>query len=173
MVEFPYWTDNWFATRAIKSRFERLKEQVRDARAESAGDLRSILSAIDQLEVDIGRTLLKVHAIADVLEAKKLVTTEELAEKARELDSMDGEMDGILHPAVFRTEDEQNRVPSPRAFLFALEIFPYDRTTRRLLKINRFQEHGWSIPNFEWLQLPNLHIAGQTYVLVSVYWHGR
>jgi hypothetical protein len=65
MAEFPYWTDNWFATRAIKKKFDHLKEQVHDARAESVGDLRSIFSAIDQLEVDIGRTLLKLHAIAD------------------------------------------------------------------------------------------------------------
>lgn len=121
MSEFPYWADNWFATREIKKQFGRLKDQVHDARMESAGDLRSILSAIDQLEVDVGRALLKVHAIADALEEKGLVTTDELAARARELDSMDGKMDGILHPSLFRTEEEQSRAPSPRAFLIALE----------------------------------------------------
>jgi hypothetical protein len=121
MSEFPYWSDNWFATHAIKKQFGRLKDQIQDSRMESAGDLRSILSAIDQLEVDVGRALLKVHAIAAALEEKGLVATDELAAKARELDSMDGEMDGILHPSLFRTEEEQNRAPSPRAFLVALE----------------------------------------------------
>lgn len=121
MSQFPYWADNWFATREIKRQFSRLKDQVHDARMESAGDLKSILSAIDQLEVDVGRALLKVHAIVDVLEEKGLVSTDELAAKARELDAMDGQMDGILHPSLFRTEDEKKRVPSPRAFLTALE----------------------------------------------------
>lgn len=121
MTEFPYWAENWFATHEIKDRFGRLRQQVREAREESANDLRSILSAIDQLEVDVGRALLKVQAIVDVLEQKGLVTTEELASKAHELDALDGEMDGILHPSVFRTDEERARTPSPRAFLIAME----------------------------------------------------
>ncbi len=112
MAELPYWAQNWFATHEIKNRFQRLKHQVQDAREESASDLRSILSVIDQLEVDVGRALLKVQAIVDVLEQKGVVTTEELAAKANDLDALDGEMDGILHPAVFRTKQEQARTPS-------------------------------------------------------------
>ncbi len=122
MDNFPYWADNWFATHEIKKRFDRLKKQVRDARTDSVGDLRSVLAAIDQLEVDIGRTLLKLHAVSDVLVEKGLVTSEELAEKARELDSLDGQSDGILSPSLFRTEEEQKRAPSPRAFLIELEV---------------------------------------------------
>jgi hypothetical protein len=121
MVDYPYWADNWFATWAIKKQFDRVKHQVRDARMESAGDLRSILAAIDQLEVDVGRILLKLHAVVGVLEDKGIVDTQELAQKARELDCMDGQEDGILHPSLFRTEIEQSRTPSPRAFLIALE----------------------------------------------------
>ena len=121
MTELPYWAQNWFATHEIKNRFQKLKHQVQDAREESASDLRSILSVIDQLEVDVGRALLKVQAIVDVLEQKGVVTTEELAAKANDLDALDGEMDGILHPSVFRTKQEQARTPSPRAFLIAME----------------------------------------------------
>jgi hypothetical protein len=121
MDDFPYWADNWFATRSIKERFDRLKNEVRDSRTDSASDLRSILAAIDQLEVDIGRTLLKLHAVSELLVEKGVVKAEELTAKARELDSMDGETDGILHPSMFRTEEEQSRSPSPRAFLIALE----------------------------------------------------
>ena len=121
MADFPYWADNWFATREIKKNFARLKDQVRDARRESAHDLRSIMSAIDQLEVDVGRALLKLHAIVEVLESKGILTTEELAAKAGELDAMDGNSDGILHPSLFRTQEERDRTPSPRAFLIQLE----------------------------------------------------
>ena len=121
MADFSYWTENWFSPHAIMTRIDRLKQQVRDARADSASDLRSILAAIDQLEVDIGRTLLKVHAVSDLLVEKGVVTTEELAEKASELDELDGQSDGILHPSLFRTEAEETRAPSPRAFLIALE----------------------------------------------------
>ena len=121
MDNYPYWSDNWFATQAIKQRFDRLKEQVRDARTESAGDLRSVLGAIDQLEVDIGRTLLKVHAISELLVEKGAVTEEELAAKAEQIDSLDGQADGILHPSLFRTEAEQQHAPSPRSYLFELE----------------------------------------------------
>jgi len=121
MSDIPYWTDNWFATHEIKKNFSRLKQQVRDARQDSASDLRTVLAGIDQLEVDVGRTLLKLHAIVDVLNEKGIVTTEELASRARDLDAMDGAPDGILHPSLFRTAEERNRTPSPRAFLIELE----------------------------------------------------
>lgn len=116
-----YWSDNWFRAHHIDKQIDRLKHKVLDARDDAGADLRSILAAIDQLEVDIGRTLLKVQAIVAVLEEKGLVATDELASKAAELDAIDGKQDGILHPAVFRTEEEQQRAPSPRAFLIALE----------------------------------------------------
>ena len=121
MAHKVYWSDNWFRAHHIDKQVERLKKKVLDAREDSGADLRNILAAIDQLEVDIGRTLLKVQAIVHVLEEKGLVTTDELAAKAAELDEMDGKADGILHPAVFRTEEEHQRAPSPRAFLIALE----------------------------------------------------
>ena len=121
MAEFPYWADNWFATREIKRQFGSLKDQVRDASVESAADLRTLLSAIDQVETDVGRALLKIHAIAEVLVEKGLVTSEDLAAKAQELDGLDGETDGVLHPSVFRTEAEQQRTLSPRAYLIAME----------------------------------------------------
>jgi len=121
MSQYPYWADNWFATREIKRQFDRLKGQLRDARSDSAADLRSVLAAIDQLEVDVGRVLLKLHAVVDVLVDKGLVAADQLAAKAQELDGMDGQSDGILHPSLFRTPEEQARAPSPRAFLIALE----------------------------------------------------
>jgi hypothetical protein len=121
MAKFPYWADNWFATQEIERQFSHLRSQVQKVGSEAAVDLRSVLASIDQCEVDLGRALLKLHALVDVLVDKGLVTADELAAKAQELDELDGESDGILHPTVFRTEEERARTPSPRAFLIALE----------------------------------------------------
>ena len=120
MADYPYWTDNGFATRQITDRFEHLTEQVHAARLEGAADLRGLLSAIHQLETDIGRTLLKVHTLVHVLEEKGVISTQELAARASELDAMDGVTDGVLDPKLFRTEEERT-TPSPRMFLIALE----------------------------------------------------
>ncbi len=69
----------------------------------------------------MGRVLLKLHALVEVLEQKGLVAADELLAKARELDAADGEQDGVLNPALFRTEEEQRRHVSPRAYLIELE----------------------------------------------------
>ena len=121
MTESPYWSNNWFAQQELRRRLNGLRDKVQEAREESGADLRTVLGAIDQLEVDIGRALLKVHAITEILQEKGLVNEDELAEKAGELDLLDGDEDGILHPSVFRTEEEAQRAPSPRAFLISLE----------------------------------------------------
>ena len=116
-----YWSENWFAHHVIKKNFSRLREEVSEARFESADDLRYVLSIIHQLETDLGRALLKVHSIADLLVDKGLVTNEELAGKAAELDAMDGNTDGMLHPMVFRTDQEHEETPSTRAYLIWAE----------------------------------------------------
>jgi hypothetical protein len=121
MAEFPYWADNWFATHQIKKNFANLRQRVTESRADSVADLRSVLESVDQLETDIGRTLLKLHALVDVLVEKGIVQNEELAAKARELDTLDGQQDGILHPAIFRTNAEQQKTPSTRVYLQRLE----------------------------------------------------
>lgn len=117
----PYWNENFFANAQIHRQFKRLRETVREAQFESASDLRTIFAAIEQVEVDVGRALLKVHALTEVLEEKGIVTSEELAQKADALDGLDGRDDGVLHPVLFRTEEERNRLLSPRAFLLAAE----------------------------------------------------
>lgn len=121
MASQPYWSENFFANAQIHRQFKRLRERLREAEFESATDLRTIFAAIEQVELDVGRALLKLHALTEVLEEKGLVTGEELAQKADELDGLDGRDDGVLHPVLFRTEEEQNRLLSPRAFLLAAE----------------------------------------------------
>ena len=121
MIEYPYWADNWFATYQIKKNFASLRKQVTETRKDSADDVRNLLEAVDQLEIDIGRTLLKVHSLVDVLVEKGILSSEELAVKARELDMLDGQQNGILHPAIFRPDVEQQRTPSTRIYLQRLE----------------------------------------------------
>lgn len=112
---------DWMTFQRIEDNLARVKKQLRTAGMDSAADLRSVLTSIDQLEVDIGRTLLKLHALSEVLLRKGLVSEEELTAAAKDIDATDGEADGQLHPSLFRTEEENSRVPSPRAFLVALE----------------------------------------------------
>ena len=116
-----YWSENWFTHPVIKKNFHRLREEVSEARFESAEDLRYVLSIIHQFEKDLGRTLLKLQAVVDILVEKGIVNEEELAAKAQEVDSLDGESDGILHPSIFRTQQEHESVPSARAYLIGLE----------------------------------------------------
>lgn len=121
MSSEPYWNRNFFANAQVRKQLNRLRETVREAQFESASDLRTIFAAIEQVEIDVGRALLKLHALTEILEEKGLISSEELAQKADELDGMDGQDDGVLHPVLFRTEAEQNRLLSPRAFLLAAE----------------------------------------------------
>ena len=121
MNDNHYWSEDHFSRHRIHERFHSLRDEVRQARMDSGADMRTVYSLLDQLETDIGRVILKVHAISDVLLDKGLVTTEELSAKARDLDLLDGQSDGKIHPSVFRTEQEQNKILSPRAFLLNLE----------------------------------------------------
>lgn len=121
MSEFPYWADNWFATSQVKKNFAHLRQRVAQSGVEHSADLRCVLESIDQLETDIGRTLLKLHALVDLLVEKQLVDIAELAAKAVELDTLDGQADGVLHPAIFRTDAEQRRSTSTAVYLQRLE----------------------------------------------------
>ena len=117
--------DEWFTTRQLHSRINEVRRSIVRGSIEKAGELRALHRAIDQLEIDLGRSLLKFHALIDVLTEKGLIDTEELTAMAREIDGLDGENDGILHPMLFRTEEERERCPPPAgSFLFELEKQP-------------------------------------------------
>ena len=63
-----YWDErNWFTDAEIKKQFDFIRNQAVQVGDERSANLRYLLSSIDQLERDIGRGLLKVHAIVDVL----------------------------------------------------------------------------------------------------------
>lgn len=108
----------------VNRRIDELKHQVRrlkEARVGDGNDLRYIYDMLDQLEVDIGRSLLLLHSLAEVCVAKGLVTHEELNEEAERLDRLDGNLDGTLDVALFRTPQERQRTPSTKAMLHQLE----------------------------------------------------
>lgn len=114
-----YYSDDWLSRQAIYDRLDKLKEQIASSRQSTGQARRSQLDTLHQLEVDIGRTLLKVHAITELLVEKGVVSQQELAAKANELDGLDGARNGMLHPSLFRT-DAENEAIEPD-FLTALE----------------------------------------------------
>lgn len=117
-----YWSEgNWFEAAELKRQLEFVRNQAVQVGNERSANLRYLLSSIDQLERDLGRTLLKVQAVVDVLVANGIINTNELAERADELDMLDGDKDGSLNPAIFRTEEERARVAPPRIHLAQLE----------------------------------------------------
>ena len=129
-----YWDErNWFTDAEIKKQFDFIRNQAVQVGDERSANLRYLLSSIDQLERDIGRGLLKVHAIVDVLIEKGIVTDEELADRATVLDQLDGERDGALNPSVFRTEIERTNTPPPRVFMAQLETGDPLQTTEEFL----------------------------------------
>ena len=121
MNDKHYWSEDHFARHRISEGFRKIRDEVRQTRMDNGADMRTVYSLLDQLETDIGRVLLKVHAISDVLLEKGVLNSAELAAKAKDLDLLDGESDGKIHPSVFRTEQEQDCILSPRAFLLHLE----------------------------------------------------
>lgn len=63
-----YWDDrNWFTDGEIKKQLDFIRNQAVQVGDEGSANLRYLLSSIDQLERDIGRSLLKLHAVVDVL----------------------------------------------------------------------------------------------------------
>ncbi len=137
-----YWVDDHFSTREVFKRLDQLKTRAGDVQTESGADLRSILLMIDQLETDIGRALLKLHAVCDMLLQKGLLTAEDLMEKAVELDASDGQEDGVLHPSLFRTPEEHNTTLSPRMFLIELEKSPSVKSPKEFLSELETGEDG-------------------------------
>ncbi len=95
-----------------------LKQSQRDAshaRARAADN-------IETLEENLSRALLLVHSLTEALVRKGLITREEIAAVATQLDMLDGQADGKLAPGtVAGTVKEPNRPLSPQEFLGKLE----------------------------------------------------
>ena len=86
----------------------------------ASADLRQ---RVDELEDDLGRATLIVHALAEACVRKGLLGREEIAAIVDEVDLLDGKADGKLDPAALRSPDEQRakRPPSAERHLHDLE----------------------------------------------------
>jgi multidrug resistance efflux pump len=98
-----------------------LRNKISDVRRRASERDHGAYAAIEQLETDVGRALLRLHSVIAVLMEKGVISQEEIETKSRELDSLDGEIDGALHPSYFRTAAENNRQLTTGEFLQKLQ----------------------------------------------------
>jgi hypothetical protein len=78
--------------------------------------------SVETLEENLSRALLLVHSLTEALVRKGLVTREEIAAVASQLDMLDGKADGMLAPGtVAGTVKEPERPLSTQEFLGKLE----------------------------------------------------
>ncbi len=95
-----------------------LKQTQRDA---SYARARST-ETVEMLQENLSRALLLVHSLTEALVRKGVVTREEIAAVAAQLDMHDGKADGKLAPGtVAGTVKEPERPLSPQEFLGKLE----------------------------------------------------
>ena len=120
---------------SLYGRLENLRKQVSGLRVDDAGEIRGILSMIDQHERDLGRCLLLLHATVETLVRNKVITAEQIESTASELDALDKSEDGRLDPALFRTEVELKQTPSAKLYLHRLENAPHETTTDFLKRL--------------------------------------
>lgn len=111
--------------------------KLRQFRLEDAGEFRGVYDAIDQLEIDLGRVMLKVHSLMEVCIDKGLVSNEELWRKSHEIDARDGEVNGQLPVSEFRTQEERSRSQSRRRSLHQLERTELASTSDFLADLER------------------------------------
>ncbi len=100
--------------KVIDQRMRRWRERANDPRI-------ALVDRVRDLEDDLGRALLLLHALTETCIRAGVMTPEQLAEIAAELDSSDGVADGKLDPAALRPEREQSPEVSPEEYLRRLE----------------------------------------------------
>jgi hypothetical protein len=91
-----------------------MEDRVRQMNSRSSRSDANLRDRIDELEDDIGRLSLMMHALAEACVRKGVFSREEIASIADELDLLDGQADGKLDPAALRGPGEQ-RSTSPRS----------------------------------------------------------
>ena len=95
-----------------------LKQTQREASYASA----RATDTVETLQENLSRALLLVHSLTETLVRKGLVTREEIAAVADQLDMLDGQADGKLAPGTIAgTVKEPERPLSPQEFLGKLE----------------------------------------------------
>ena len=101
----------------------RIDERFRRSRTASASTRAGMYDRIDELEDDLGRATLIVHALAEACVRKGLLTREEIAAMVNEVDLRDGKSDGKLDSTALRPPraEHARRPMSPEQHLHELE----------------------------------------------------
>ncbi len=113
-----YLFHDYFTARSL-NQLDATAERRRRQASSQRIDIRSRCS---ELEDDVGRLALLVHALAEACVRKGVLWREEIAAMVTEVDLLDGVADGKLDPAVLRPGDQQPKTPTrPEDFLRDLE----------------------------------------------------
>ena len=97
-------------------------DDLKQSQREPAHAKAHATDSIEILEENLSRALLLVHSLTGALVRKGLVTREEIAAVAAQLDMLDGQADGKLAPgSVAGTVKSPERPLTPSEFLAKLE----------------------------------------------------
>jgi len=108
-------------------RIDRLVQRHRQRMARKgrrmADGQQAVEGRLDEVEVDLGRTLMLTMAVNQILVRKGFLTPAEIARVAGDLDMADGIADGKLDPAVVRPHESASpsSAATPEEFLRRLE----------------------------------------------------
>lgn len=86
---------------SIDARIKRMRARSADARAD-------LVDRVATLEGDLGRVLLLLSALSETCISKGILTQDELAAMAEQVDLDDGIADGKLDPATVRPEENES-----------------------------------------------------------------
>ncbi len=114
-----YLLHDYYTAKELDRIDERMR-RIRSSNARSAGDARE---RIEELEDDLGRLSLLVHALAEACVRQGVLSREQITSIADEIDLLDGCADGKLAPSSLRDPDERRptRPQRPEEHLRQLE----------------------------------------------------
>jgi hypothetical protein len=120
------WTRYLFHDFFTARELNRMDDRVRRLRKSQMSRVNlqaNLADRVEQLEDDLGRMTLFAHALAETCVRHGLLTREQIAAVAGEIDMADGQADGKLDPATLRPEATQqpDRPVSPEEHLHDME----------------------------------------------------
>ena len=131
------WTRYMFHDFYTAKEFNRMDDRLRRMRMQSGASRANLLDRVDELEDDLCRMSLILHAVVEASVNKGVLTREEISDMVEQIDLLDGQADGKLDPAALdpsrearaarqlSTEEHLNRLEkeaqTPGEFLSNLE----------------------------------------------------
>ena len=101
------WTTNAIKKTLTGEQCETFEECLQRMRG-GPGDIEvGVADRVAQLEDDLARAVLLIHTLAEACIKKGLLTRDEIAEAAREVDLLDGTADGKLDPSAVRPKQQR------------------------------------------------------------------